>query len=156
MIDVRQGRAIWIAPSFSIEMQTKHKIRMQFEIYKRGTASNLAVAVKQNFALPTDGLLFGRISRVKNIGAWLRHAVLDQNFLCEVPKIIRALRRGRFIVISHKRNVCSEFTQSRCQQSRHVQSKIAFLNWLALSYPKPTFLHLRPFSAEMTGIKSDF
>src|SRR6476469_960415 len=58
MIRVSQHRTGRVAPSFSVEMQTQHKIRMQFEIHQRSAASNLAVPIEQDFALPTDGLLF--------------------------------------------------------------------------------------------------
>src|SRR5918996_823677 len=108
MIDVGQARAVWVAPSFSVEMQTKHKIRMQFKIHQRCAASNLAIAIEQDFALPTDRLLFRGISRIKNIGARLWHTVLDQNFLGELLKIIRTLAGQRFIVISDKRNFRTE------------------------------------------------
>src|SRR6266566_4766328 len=91
MIGIGQGRTIWIAPAFSVEMQTNYKVRMQFEIHQRRTAPNLAIAVEQDFALPADGLLFLRISRIKNIGARLWHAILNENLPGQVAKIIRTL-----------------------------------------------------------------
>src|SRR5439155_17045601 len=57
MIRVGQRWTSRIAPSFSIEMQTQHKVRMQFEIHKGRTTPNLAIAVEQDFALPADGFL---------------------------------------------------------------------------------------------------
>ena len=61
MIRIGQGWIVWVAPAFGIEMQTKHDIGVQFEIHKRRPASNLAIAVEQNLALPADRLLFLRI-----------------------------------------------------------------------------------------------
>src|SRR5437899_6436391 len=155
MIRVRQGRAVWIAPSFSVEMQAKHKIRMQFEVNQCRAASNLAVAIEQNFALPANRLLFFRIIRIKNVGARLWHAVLDQNFSSKLPKIIGALRRNRFVATSDERNFCTEVTQSRGQESRDAQSQIAFLDGLAVAHLKPTFLHLCPLATEMTRVERD-
>src|SRR4029077_20991818 len=79
MIRVSQRRTGRVAPSFSVEMQTQHKVRTQFEIHQRGTAPNLTVAVEQDFTLPMDGLLFLRISRIKNFGAGLWHAISNEN-----------------------------------------------------------------------------
>src|SRR5215472_16160757 len=104
MISVCQHRTSRITPSFSVEMQTKHKIRMQFEIHQRCTASDFTVAVEQDLALPTDGLLFGRISRVKNIGARLWHAIPNENFPGELAKIVRTLARRWLIGTADKRN----------------------------------------------------
>src|SRR5512132_339368 len=104
MIGVGQHRTSRVAPSFSVEMQTQHKIRMLFEIHQCGTAPNLTVAVEQDFALPADGLLFLRISRIKNIGSRLWHAILDENLPGELAKIIRALAGRWLISTSDKRN----------------------------------------------------
>ena len=129
---------------------------MQFEIHQRCTAPNLTVAVEQDFALPTDGLLFRRISRIKNIGARLWHAIPNENLPGELAKIIRTLARGWLIGISDKRNFRTEIAQSRRQQSRHAQRQIALLNGLAVADLKPTLLHLRPFPAEMPRVERDF
>ena len=75
---------------------------MQFEIHQRCAPPNLAIAVKQHFALPTNGLLFRRISWIKNIGARLWHAILNENLSGELAKIIGTLNRGRLIAISDK------------------------------------------------------
>src|SRR4029450_11768587 len=111
MICVNQRRTSRVAPSFSVEMQTQNKIRMQFEIHQPRAASNLTVAVEQDFALPTDSLFFSRISWIKNIGARLWHAILNENPFGQIAKIIRTLGRSRFIVISHIGNFCSEIAQ---------------------------------------------
>ena len=92
MIGVGQVRIVRVAPPFGIEVQTKHKIGMQFEVHQRRAASNLAIAIEQNFALPANGLLFRRIIGIENVGARLWHAIFDQNFSGELPKIIRTLR----------------------------------------------------------------
>src|SRR5437667_12110917 len=157
MIDVGQRRIVRIAPAFGVEMQTKHKIGMQFEVYPRSAATDLAVAVEQNFALPADRLLFFRIIWIKNFPAHARlwYAAFDQNFPGELPKIIRALGRGRFIAVSNKRNARPEFAQSRRQQSRHAQRQITLLHRLAVADLKPALLHLRPFPTEMTRIERD-
>src|SRR3989449_10201725 len=156
MIGVGQARIVWIAPAFSIEMQTKHEIGMQFKVHQSGPASNLAVTIEQNFALPADGLLFRSIVWIKNVGARLWHAVFDQNFSGELTKIIRTFRRDRFVTIPHKENFGAEFTQSRGQQSRHAQREIAFLDRRAVTHLKPALLHLCPFPAEMTRVQCDF
>src|SRR5215472_13922152 len=117
MIRVSQQRTSRVAPSFSVEMQAKYKIRMQLEIHQRCTASNFTVAVEQDLALPTDGLLFGRISRVKNISARLWHAIPNQNLPGELAKIIRTLARRWLIGIADKRNLRTTVAQSRRQQS---------------------------------------
>src|SRR5215831_7542561 len=137
-------------------MQTKHKIRMQFEIYQRCAAPNLTVAVEQDLALPTDGLLFLRVSRIKNIGARLWHAILDENFFCQLAKIIRTLACRWLISTSNKRNFRAEIAQSRRQQSRHAQRQITLLNGLVVVDLKPTLLHLRPFPAKMPRIEGNF
>ena len=46
MIVIDQRRIFRIAPAFGIEMQTKHKIGMQFRVYEHGATTNLAVAIK--------------------------------------------------------------------------------------------------------------
>src|SRR5262249_43558941 len=155
VIDVSQRRTIRVAPAFSVEMQTKHKIRMQFEIHQRCAASNLSIAVEQNFALPTDGLLFRRISWIKNVNTRLRHAILDKNLSGELAKIIRTLGRNRFNAISHKRNFCTQFAQSRRRHSCYAQGQIALLNRLAVADLKPTLLHLRPVPTKMPRIERD-
>src|SRR5215831_13689395 len=144
MIRLSQQRRSRFAPPLSVEMQAKHKIRMQFEIHQRRTASDFTVAVEQDLALPTDGLLFGRISRVKNIGARLWHAIPNENFLGELAKIIRTLARGWLIGTPDKRNFRTKFAQSRRQQSRHAQRQVALLDGLTVAELKPTLLHLRP------------
>src|SRR5262249_11658160 len=112
MIRLGQSRIVRVAPTFSIESQPKNKIRMQFEIHHRRPAPNLAVAVEQNFTLPTDRLLLRRISRIKNIGARLWHAILNENFSGERAKIIRTLA-GRWLNgTSDKRNFRTKLTQS--------------------------------------------
>src|SRR5262245_10663827 len=110
MIHVGQRRTVRVAPAFGIEMQAKDKIGMQHEVYTRCPAADFTIAVEQNFALPTDGLLFRRIIWIKSIGARLWHAVFDQNFPGQLPKIIRTPGRGWLTIISNKRNFCSEFT----------------------------------------------
>src|SRR3954462_3613109 len=99
-------------------MQTQHKVRMQFEIHQRRTTPNLAVAIEQDFALPADGFLFLRISRIKNIGARLRHAISDENLSRQLAKLIRSLSGCWLISTSSKRNFRTETAQSRRQQSR--------------------------------------
>src|SRR5436190_20898498 len=113
MIGVGQRRTLRVAPPFGVEMETKNQIGMQRKVHARRTASNLAIAIEQNFALPANGLFFRRISWIKNICTRLWHAILNENVPGELAKIIRALGRRRFIVISHKGDFCSEFTQSR-------------------------------------------
>src|SRR5206468_6917890 len=106
-IQISQDRTSRIAPAFSIEMQTKDEIGMQLEVHARCATSNLAIAVEQDFALPSDGLFLCRITWIKNLGARLWDAVLNQNFPGKLPEIIRALNRGRLIAISDKRNFSS-------------------------------------------------
>src|SRR5215468_1372490 len=113
MVDVSQHRTSRVAPSFGVEMQAKHKIRMQLEIHQRCTASNFIVAVEQDLALPTDGLLFFRISLIKNIGARLWHAIPNENLPGELAKIIRTLARRWPIGTAHKRNFRTKVAQSR-------------------------------------------
>src|SRR2546423_5437379 len=156
MVGVGQRRTLRVAPAFGVKMETKNQIGMQLKVHARRTASNLAIAVEQNFALPANGLFFSRIIGIESIGTRLWHTVLNQNFPGQSPKIIRTLRRGRLLAISHKRNSCSERTQSRRQQSRNLQRQIAFLNWFAVADLKPALLHLRPASAEMTGVECNF
>src|SRR6266487_4152534 len=98
-----------IAPAFSIKMQTKHEIGMQLRVHQHGTTSDFAVAVKQDFALPANRLLFLRIVWIKNIPSWLRHPIFDQNFLCELPEIIRTFRSDWFTAVADKRNPCAQF-----------------------------------------------
>ena len=125
MIRVGQHRTGRFAPSFSVEMQTQHKIRMQFEIHQRRTPPNLTVAVEQDFALPADGLLFLRISRIKNISARLWHTIPNENLPGQLAKIIRTLAGCWLISTSHKRNFRTEIAQSRRQQSRHAPINLA-------------------------------
>src|SRR5438477_9284020 len=151
MIRLGQGWIVWVAPAFRIEMQTKDQIGMQLEVHQRRPASNLTIAVEQNFALPADSLLFVRIIWVKNVPAYagLWHAVLDQNFSGKLTKIIRTLRRSRFITVPGKENFCAEFTQSRGQQQRHAQSQIAFLAWQSVADLESTRLHPCPFPGQL-------
>src|SRR5947207_8978966 len=158
MIRLGQGWIVWVAPAFRIEMQTKDQIGMQLEVHQSRPASNLTIAVEQNFALPADSLLFVRIIWIKNVPAYagLWHAVLDQNFSGKLPKIIRTLRRSRFITVPGKENYCAEFTQSRGHQPRHAQSQFAFLVLQSFADLEPTLLHLCPFSAWMPWIERNF
>src|SRR5215831_15755485 len=151
MIRVCQRRVSWVPPTFSVEMQTNDKIGMEFEIHQRCTASNFTVPVEQDLALPTDGLLFGRISRVKNIAARLWHAILDENLPGELAKIIRTLARRWLIGTADKRNFRTKVAQSHRQQSRHAQRQVALLNGLTVADLKPTLLDLRPAASQMTG-----
>src|SRR5262249_28272142 len=112
MIRVRQNRTSRIAPSFRVKMQTQYKIRMKFEIHQRRTTANFTVAVEQDFALPADGLLFLWISRIKNIGARLWHAIPDENLPGQLAKIIRTLAGCWLIRTSDKRNSGPEIAQS--------------------------------------------
>src|SRR6516164_4176972 len=155
MIRVCQRRVSWVPPTFSVEMQTNDKIGMEFEIHERCTASNFTVAVEQDFALPTDRLLFARICRLKNIGARLWHAILDENLPGQLAKIIRTRAGCWLINTSDKRNFRTEIAQSRRQQLRHAQRQIALLNGLAVADLKPTLLHLRPAATEMTWVQRD-
>ena len=88
---------------------------MQFEIHHRGTTPNLTVPVEQDFALPADGLFFLRISRIKNIGARLWHAILNEDLPGQLAEIIRTFAGCWLISTSDKRNFRSEITQSRRQ-----------------------------------------
>src|SRR5215472_14709645 len=144
MIDVSQDGISRIAPSFSVEMQTKHKIRMQFEIHLRCTAPDFTIAVEQNFALPADGVLLFRISLIKNISARLWHAIPNKNLPGELAKIIRTLARRWLIGTADKRNFRTKVAQSRRQQSRYAQRQVALLDGLTVADLKPTLLHLRP------------
>src|SRR5262245_59593445 len=155
MIHVGQRRTVRVAPAFGIEMQAKDKIGMQHEVYTRCPAADFTIAVEQNFALPTDGLLFRRISWIKNISTRLRHAILDKNLSGELAKIIRTRGRNRFNAISHKRNFCTQFAQSRRRHARYAQGQIALLNRLAVADLKPTLLHLRPVPTKMPRIERD-
>ena len=111
MIRVGQHWTSRVAPSFGVEMQTQHKVRMQFEIHQRRTAPNLAIAVEQDFALPADGLLFLRISRIKNIGARLWHAIPNENLPGQLAKIIWTLAGRWPFNTSDKRNFRTEIAQ---------------------------------------------
>src|SRR2546423_12122460 len=91
MIIVDQSRVARISPAFGIEMQTKHKIRMQLRVHQSGATTDFAVAIKKHFALPSDCFLFFGILWIENIRPRLRQAVLDQNFSGEVLEIARAL-----------------------------------------------------------------
>src|SRR5205823_6661236 len=66
-------------------MQAKHKIGMQLRVHEDGAATDLAVAVKQHFALPSDCLLFFGIVWIENVPAYagLRQAVFDKDFSSE-------------------------------------------------------------------------
>src|SRR4051795_4273820 len=106
-------------------MQTQHKVRMQFEIHQRRTTPNLTVAIEQDFALPADGSVFLRISRIKNIGARLRDTVSNEDLSRQLAKIIRPLAGCWLISTSNKRNFRTELAQSRRHYSCHTQRQIS-------------------------------
>src|SRR5436305_14910426 len=105
MVDVGQRRIIRIVPTFGIEMQTKDKIEMQLEVYHSFSAANLDVTVKLAFALPANRLLFLRIVWIKHLSTGLGHAVFNQNFPGQFPKIIGTSCRDRFVAIPNKQNL---------------------------------------------------
>src|SRR2546423_9255178 len=95
MIIIDQSRVARIPPAFGIEMQTKHKIRMQLPVNEHGAATDLAVAIKKHFALPSDCFLFFGIVWIENVRPRLRQAVVDKNFAREFLEIARPLRMDR-------------------------------------------------------------
>src|SRR4051812_31769709 len=129
---------------------------MQFEVHQRRTTPNLTVAVEQDFALPADGFLFLLISRIKNIGARLRHAVSNEDVSRQPAKIIRPLARHWLVSTSNKQNFRTETAQSPRQQSRDAQRQITLLNGLAVADLKPTLLDFRPAAPKMSGVECDF
>src|SRR6266550_2638902 len=104
MVVVYQSRTIWIAPTLGVEVQTKHKIRMQPCVYQHRATPNLAVAVEQDFALPADGFLLFWVSRIQNILLRLGYAVFDQDPSSKLLEIIGAFECHRVGIVSHKRN----------------------------------------------------
>src|SRR5437867_2579729 len=92
MVLVHQSWVIRIAPWLGVEMQTKHEIGMQLCVHERGATTDFAVAVKQNFTLPANGLLFLRIIGVEKLPAYagLRDTIFDQDFFGKLLEIVRA------------------------------------------------------------------
>src|SRR5207247_9367960 len=82
MIIGDRGRLARITPAFGIEVQAKHKIRMQLCVHEHGAATDLAVPVKQHFALQSDCLLFFGIVWIENVpaNAGLSQGVPDKYF----------------------------------------------------------------------------
>src|ERR1044071_7484697 len=117
---------------------------MQSEIHLRCTAPDFTIAVEQNFALPADGVLFFRISLIKNVSARLCHAIPNENLPGKLAKIIRTLARRRLIGTADKRDFRTKIAQSRRQQFGYAQRQIALLDRLSVADLKPTLLHLRP------------
>ena len=157
MIIVDQGRLARITPAFGIEVQAKHKIRMQLCVHEHGAATDLAVPVKQHFALPSDCLLFFGIVWIENVPAHagLRQAVSDKDFSGEFFEIPRPLRSDRVGAVANVQNCGAQFSQSRSEHPRYPQCQIAFRHRFCVAHLKPALLHLRPFPAEMTGIERD-
>src|SRR6266513_220776 len=153
VVDVGQSWIVGIAPAFRIKMQTEYEIRMQFEVHQRRLAADLAVAVKQNFALPANGLLFLWAVCVKNLRSGPWHAIFDQNLFGKFLEVAGAFCGDRVVTVPNEENFRAELTQSRGQQARHAQSQIAFFDWLTVANLKPALLHLCPFSAKMSGVE---
>src|SRR5436853_6692088 len=91
-------------------MQAKHKIGMQLRVHEDSAATDLAVAVKQHFALPSDCLLFFGIVWIENVPAYagLRQAVFDKDFSSELFEIVRPLWSDRVGARSEERRVGKE------------------------------------------------
>src|SRR5437667_11586405 len=96
-------------------MQAKHKIGMQLRVHEDSAATDLAVAVKQHFALPSDCLLFFGIVWIENVPAHagLRQAVSDKDFSGEFFEIPRPLRSDRVGAVANVQNGGGQFPQSR-------------------------------------------
>ena len=110
MIVIDQSWIGRIAPAFGIEMQTKHKIRMQFSINQDGAATDLAVAIKKHFALPSNRFVFFGIVWIENVGPRLRQAVLDKNFSGEFLEIARPLRSDRVGAVTDVQHCGAQFS----------------------------------------------
>src|SRR5204863_7515500 len=92
-------------------MQAKHKIGMQLRVHEDGAATDLAVAVKQHFALPSDCLLFFGIVWIENVPAHagLRQAVSDKDFSGEFFEIPRPLQSDRSVLLRTYKTVAPSF-----------------------------------------------
>ena len=150
-----QSRTPRIAPSFSIEMQTEHNIRMQFCVHQHRPSTNFAEAIKQNFTLPPNGVFLFRIIRIQKLRSRLRDTIFDQNLLRQLFEIIRPHGRDWFRVLANKRDARAECFQSRRQHPGYVQRQITFLDRRRLTDPKPALLHFCPGTAEMSRIERD-
>ena len=133
MICVRQGRLIRIAPRLGIEMQTDDKVGVQFRVHQHRAPSNFAVAIKQNLALPSDGVLFFGIFWIENVSARHRNAIFDENFSGELFEIVRAFWRRGTRAVAHKKNFGAELTQFCREHARDAQCEIAFGHRLAVA-----------------------
>src|SRR5258708_28704670 len=123
MIVINQGGILGIPPSFCVEMQAKHEVRMEFGVNQNSAAPNLAKAVKENLALPADRLLLFRIVGIQKIGSRLRHAVLDQNFSSEVFEIVGTLPGYRLGSAPDESHHGPDLLQARRDQPGHTHNK---------------------------------
>ena len=78
---------------------------MQFGIHQDRPSPNFAKAIKQNLALPTDGVLLLRILRVKRLGARLWYTVLDQDCAGQLLEIVGPLHRHRLRALADKEDL---------------------------------------------------
>src|ERR1051325_682867 len=152
MIRIDQYWIFGVTPPFGVEMQAENQIRMQFRVNERRPATNLAVAIKQNLALPVDGFLFFRVFRVEDIVTRPRYSILDQNFSGQRCEITRTHRRDWLRTLPDKGNAGAQLAQSRSEYTGHAQSQITFPYRQAVTNLEPALFHLRPFAAEVPGI----
>ena len=61
MILIDERGIAFIAPRFRVEMQTENEVRMQPCINKLRPVPDLAIPIKENFALPPNGLFFEQV-----------------------------------------------------------------------------------------------
>ena len=63
MILIDERRIAFVAPCFRVEMQAENEIGLQPGINEPRPLPNLAVPIKENFALPPNGFLLQRVIR---------------------------------------------------------------------------------------------
>ena len=155
MIVINQDRILRVAPAFRVEVQAEHQIRMQFRVHQHGTPPDFAVAVKQNLALPPNGVLLFRVVRVQKFRARLGHPVFHQDLTGQLLEIVRTQRRDRLGAVPHEGNFGTQFSQAGRDHARYSQGHISFGDGKTLTHLKPSFLHLRPGASQVPRVERD-
>ena len=155
MVLVAEGRVAFVAPGFGVEMEAENKVRPQHEVYPTRPLPDFAAAIKKNFTLPANGLVFQRIIRAVELLARVFISSSLQDFAGRFPEIFGAIRRDRFGLFPHERNASAERAKFYSEHLGDAQRHLAFLDRRGLARFKPAFFHLRPLATDVARIERD-
>jgi len=137
---VDERRIVRVAPSFSVEMQTKDEIGFNRFVDEFGAGADFGGAVKKAFGEtePGGGRIIGRAEIFRSI---------QQRIWAD-----RCDRFGRF---ADERDFCAERFEFRPEKFRDEKCHVALGDRFSVADDEPAFLHFRPVSADVARVDGD-